>query len=98
MQWCRGTTLQQPVEILPLFAKDDVHASLQSTPWIIRSSCQNLTLIIRGALSRILGATLTADQWTQASLPVAMGGLGLRSAADHASTAHAAGVSIIFKN
>ena len=45
--------------------------------------------IIRGALSRILGATLTDDQWAQASLPVAMGGLGLRSAADHASTAHA---------
>ena len=45
--------------------------------------------IIRGALSRILGATLTDDQWAQASLPVAMGGLGLRSAADHAPTAHA---------
>ena len=44
--------------------------------------------IIRGALSRILGATLTDEQWAQASLPVAMGGLGLRTASDHAPTAH----------
>ena len=45
--------------------------------------------IIRGALSRILGAVLTDPQWAQASLPVAMGGLGLRSAVDHAAGAHA---------
>ena len=45
--------------------------------------------IIRGALSRILGSPLTDEQWAQASLPAAMGGLGLRSAVDHAPTAHA---------
>ena len=45
--------------------------------------------IIRGALCRILGSPLTDEQWTQASLPAAMGGLGLRSAVDHAPTAHA---------
>ena len=45
--------------------------------------------IIRGALSRILGSPLTDEQWEQASLPVATGGLGLRSAVDHAPTAHA---------
>ena len=39
--------------------------------------------IIRGALS------LSDEQWAQASLPAAMGGLGLRSALDHAPTAHA---------
>ena len=45
--------------------------------------------VIRGALSRLLGSTLTDTQWAQASLPAAMGGLGLRSAVDHAPAAHA---------
>ena len=45
--------------------------------------------IIRGALSKVLGSPLTDVQWSQASLPVAMGGLGLRSAVDHAPVAHA---------
>ena len=45
--------------------------------------------LIRGALSHLLGSPLTDVQWAQASLPVAMGGLGLRSAADHASAPHA---------
>ena len=45
--------------------------------------------IIRGALAKVLGSPLTDVQWSQASLPVAMGGLGLRSAADHAPVAHA---------
>ena len=49
--------------------------------------------IIRGALSAILGSPLTDDQWCQASLPTAMGGLGLRCAVDHAPVAHA--VSLI---
>ena len=45
--------------------------------------------IVRGALSHLLGSPLTDIQWAQASLPVAMGGLGLRSAVDHAQIAHA---------
>ena len=45
--------------------------------------------ITRGALSRILGSPVTDDQWTQAKLPVAMGGLGLRAAEDHGSVAYA---------
>ena len=45
--------------------------------------------MVRGALTRLLGSTLSDEQWAQASLPAAMGGLGLRSAADHAPTAHA---------
>ena len=36
-----------------------------------------------------MGSPLTDEQWAQASLPVEMGGLGLRSAVDHAPTAHA---------
>ena len=45
--------------------------------------------IIRGALSHLLGSPLTDAQWAQASLPAAMGGVGLRSAVDHAQVAHA---------
>ena len=45
--------------------------------------------ITRGALCRILGSPVTDDQWAQAKLPVAVGGLGLRAAGDHASVAHA---------
>ena len=43
-----------------------------------------------GALSKILGAAVSDDQWLQAKLPVAMGGLGLRAAEDHTPVAFAA--------
>ena len=39
--------------------------------------------LVREALSIILGAALTDLQWKQASLPVSMGGLGLRGAKQH---------------
>ena len=45
--------------------------------------------ITRGALSRILGTAVSDQQWLQAKLPVAMGGLGLRAAEDHAPVAFA---------
>ena len=45
--------------------------------------------ITREALSKILGSTVSDAQWLQARLPVAMGGLGLRCAEDHAPTAFA---------
>ena len=45
--------------------------------------------ITREALSQILGGPLTDQGWAQAKLPVSMGGVGLRAAEDHASTAHA---------
>ena len=48
--------------------------------------------ITRGALSRILGTPVSDLQWAQSKLPVAMGGLGLRAASDHASVAHAISV------
>ena len=52
-------------------------------------SLKSFDSITRGALSRILGSPVTDDQWTQAKLPVAMGGLGLRAAEDHGSVAYA---------
>ena len=45
--------------------------------------------ITRGALCRILGSAVSDLQWLQARLPVAMGGLGLRAADDHAPVAYA---------
>ena len=44
--------------------------------------------ITREALVRILGSPVTDQQWQQAKLPVAMGGLGLRAAVDHAPAAY----------
>ena len=43
-----------------------------------------------GALSKILGAAVSDDQWLQAKLPVAMGGLGLRAVEDHTPVAFSA--------
>ena len=43
----------------------------------------NFDSLIREALTRILGAGIADRQWSQANLPGSMGGLGLRSAADH---------------
>ena len=45
--------------------------------------------VTRDALSRILGTPVSDVQWEQAKLPVAMGGVGLRSAVDHAPISHA---------
>ena len=44
--------------------------------------------ITREALGRILGAPLTDIQWSQAVLPVSLGGVGLRSSTDHAAAAY----------
>ena len=46
--------------------------------------------ITREALTRIMGSPLQDLQWSQASLPTSMGGLGLRSAVAHAPGAYAA--------
>ena len=43
---------------------------------------------VKAALEAILGVPLPQLQWDQASLPVALGGLGLRKAENHASAAY----------
>ena len=43
--------------------------------------------VTREGLTRILGTPIPDQQWNQAKLPVAMGGLGLRAAEDHAAAA-----------
>lgn len=47
-------------------------------------------LAVKGALEAILGSTLRPSQWSQASLPVSLGGMGLRQAADHGAAAYLA--------
>ena len=44
----------------------------------------------REALTKILGSPLSSEQWLQSKLPVSLGGLGLRSAVDHAAASHVA--------
>ena len=43
--------------------------------------------VTREGLTRILGTPIPDLQWNQSKLPVAMGGLGLRAAKDHAAAA-----------
>ena len=45
--------------------------------------------LMRDALGSILGVGLSDRQWIQASLPVSLGGMGLRQAALHSSAAYA---------
>ena len=51
-------------------------------------SWQLFDSMIRDTLTHILGSAVDNVQWSQAQLPVAMGGLGLRSAKDHAAGAY----------
>ena len=48
--------------------------------------------ITRDGLARILGTILDDKAWTQAKLPVSLGGMGLRCAEDHAPVAYASSV------
>ena len=48
----------------------------------------NFDHIMRDALSCIMAGAVTEEVWCQAKLPLTMGGLGLRSAVDHAPTAY----------
>ena len=51
---------------------------------------QEYDRITREALTRIMGSPLQDLQWSQATLPTSMGGLGLRSAVEHAPGAYVA--------
>ena len=48
--------------------------------------------LIRDSLNNILGSAIDANQWSQAQLPVTMGGLGLRGAVDHSPGAYISSV------
>lgn len=51
---------------------------LRSTPCHGHPRLGDFDELLRAGLERILNASLTDDQWTQASLPIRMGGLGVR--------------------
>jgi hypothetical protein len=53
---------------------------------------QEFDRVTRESLTRILGAPVGNRAWQQAKLPVAMGGMGLRGAENHAPAAYAASV------
>ena len=44
---------------------------------------------MQATLGRIIGGPLTEKEWSQAKLPIPMGGVGMRAAADHGPMAHA---------
>ena len=95
----RVSQVQKVVELLPLVRDPHSELvllrsclSLPKICFLLRAidttsfqeQLQAFDNIIRGALCRLLGTAVSDMQWAQASLPVAMGGLGLRSAVDHA--------------
>ena len=53
---------------------------------------QEFDRVTRDGLSRILGTALDQRAWDQAKLPVAMGGMGVRAAEDHAPAHYCASV------
>ena len=56
-------------------------------PTFSRKACIDFDYNQRSALSNILGSPIDDRTWAQASLPISLGGLGLRSASDHAAIA-----------
>jgi hypothetical protein len=53
----------------------------------------NFDSAVRVALEAILGAPLTPAQWAQASLPIHLGGVGLRRAGGHGAAAYLSSLS-----
>src|SRR6218665_2467852 len=80
--------LETALDRLQLTARQDVLLLLRCLPklmYLLRCApCYNqLHLIdydkpLRGGMERILNISLPEDQWMQASLPIKMGGLGVR--------------------
>ena len=64
--------------------------SLRTTdPTPLQDLWQEYDCMTREALQRIMGIQLNSTQWSQAQLPVTLGGLGLKAAVDHAGAAYA---------
>ena len=52
--------------------------------------------LLRGGMERILNISLTEDQWMQSSLPIRVGGLGVRMVSSLAPPAFLASVAFTF--
>ena len=61
---------------------------ISNNPSSLQPAYDRFDALQRSALEDILGASLTPHAWRQASLPVSLGGLGLRSASSHATAAY----------
>lgn len=57
---------------------------------VCRDAMLSFDAAVRRSLDQLLGIGLSSRQWSQATLPVKMGGLGLRSAASSADAAYVA--------
>ena len=60
---------------------------LRSTPCHGHQLLENYDELLRAGIERILNVSLTDEQWTLASLPIRMGGLGIRRASSLALSA-----------
>ena len=62
-------------------------------PDIVAPSYESFDGLMRDTLGTILGSQIDDLQWMQSSLPVSMGGLGLRNATTHAAGAYAVSIA-----
>ena len=62
-------------------------------PDVLAPSYESFDGLMRDTLGSILGSQIDNLQWMQASLPVSMGGLGLRNASSHAAGAYAVSIA-----
>ena len=84
-----GITLLQNCLALP-----KISFSLRTcTPNFIRDALTSFYDTIRETLSTIVGSPLEQWSWIKASLPYNLGGLGLRSAVEHAPAAYFSSLS-----
>lgn len=60
---------------------------MRTTPCCDHPLLLHIDEMLKSAITQICNVTLSADQWTQASLPVRYGGLGIRSVSTLASSA-----------
>ena len=92
LTWCRYIRFSE--EHLTPFSLPKIVFLLRSTD---QTQHQDLWAtfddLIRDTLNNILGSSINDQQWAQAQLPVAMGGLGLRGAMDHSAGAYVSSVN-----
>ena len=95
-------TWKSPQNALATFALLRSYFSLPKMKYLMRTPTPSTSSqvcwkdfdgVMREALSRILGANLGDQHWTQASLPVSMSGLGIRSAEKHSVAAFLGSIS-----
>ena len=72
------------------YAARTTHPDLHSAPM------NRFDSLIRESLGSVVGHCLDDKQWEQASLPVSMGGMGLRRAALHSSASYSSSVALSF--